>query len=354
MFLRRIDDQSQAGAAGTISLNAGGWRQPQLIVDAVILRLTITGTGSGATWNPTSFLQSSMLQSFWREGEQGASQAHVCNVPLRFLGAHATTVYDGSLDSVDNELIAAGYATTAGTTVIDMYVRVPISLITALKTGDDTAIRGDELGQYLLTFGGNTDTDLAITNVRVRMDARCRPSRSARWCGIRSRIEFQSSKSPSTTDQVRLEGRKCAYLHFINNNGTDNAALTQPRIDIDGLQIVDAQNLDSVLDIVRMRGETFYPQASSQAAYASSTWVPLLVTYPWQKTSELMGGEAINLTFGANSVAAGQGFYILHSLYPQTEVDLVKRGLSPEAASAALSNAGKPVPESVMPWLPYE
>lgn len=354
MFLRRIDDQTQQGASGTISLNAGGWRQPQLLVDSIILRLTINGTGTGATWSPTTFLQGSLLQSFYRVGEQGAAVDHVRNVPLRFLGAHATTVYDGSLDSVDNELIAAGYATVAGATTIDLYVRVPYSLVTSIKTGDDMAIRGDEIGQWLVTFGGNTDLALTITSVRARMIARCRPTRSARWCGLRGVIEYQSSKTPSTTDQVRLEGKKLAYLHFMNTAGSNNDLVTQPRIDIDGLQLIDAQNLNSIIDIPKARGEAFYPQSSSQAAYASSTWVPLLVPYPWEKTSELMGGEAVNLTYGSNGIAAGQGFYILHSIRPQTEMELVQRGLSPDQASAAMANAGRSVPESVLPWVPYE
>lgn len=353
MFLRRIDDQTQQGASGTISLNAGGFKQPQLLVDSITLRLTISGTGTGASWNPSSFVNSSLLQSFYRVGEQGAAKEHVRNVPLRFLGAHATTVFDSSLDSTDNE-IATAYTTNVGATTLEIYIRVPYSLVTSLKTGDDMAIRGDEIGQWLLTYGGNTDTALTITSIRARMIARCRPTRSARWCGLRSVIEYQSSKSPSTTDQVRLEGKKLAYLHFINTGSQNNNLVTFPRIDIDGLQTVDGQNLDSIVDIPRARGENFYPQLTSQAAYTSSTWVPLEVPFPNQKTSELMGGEAINLTFGANGITAGQGFYVMHSIYPQTEADLVQRGLSPDAASAAVSNAAKAVPESVLPWLPYE
>lgn len=353
-FLRRIADQSNAGSDGTISLNEGGWQQPRLLVDEVICHLSITGTGTGAAWIPTTFLRASNIQSFYRRGDQPAALQHVKSVPLTFLGQLATTMYDGSLDAVDNELIAAGYATNVGATTIDMFVRVPVSLITSLKTGDDMAIRGDEIGQWLLTYGGNASASLAITSVRARLYARCRATRSARRCGIQSLIEFQSSKAPSPTDSLQLNGNKLVNLFLISTNGTSLAGVTNPLVDIDGMQLVDGQNMDSVLSIVRNRGETFYPQTVPQASYASSTWCPLVVPYPYQKTSELIAGQTVNLQFTANGLTAGQAFYLVHSLYPQTPADLIQRGLSPETARGAVDNAGKEVPDSVKQWLPYE
>ena len=363
ILIRELDDQTQSGSMPQLNLFTGGSAERYQLVKELVFRITVTATVTTAgNWATTEWLRQSFLKNYYRIGGNNNAVVHVDNVSLQQLGCLATSVYDGTLDTDDGELPrTVAFPTVAGGQTAVFTLRVPLTIPTLLQTGDDLSIQLAEIGQQSFSFGpyasAASTAAFTINNIRVQAYAKARPTRSLR-VGVYSRIESQICKSPQSKDVISVgANEKVAYLQLVSTDPTQSVALaTYPIVSQAGKPIIEGNRLDNVQFINKIRGEAFYPQSSSiQTTNAPTEWVELLVPDYSCKTSELVGNEALNIDFTQNTITAGRAFYtVFKALGLDAAQAAIRAGRDLEAATRAVSNAGKPYGSDSMLYVPIE
>lgn len=359
IIVRELDDQQQTGATPQLQLFTAGSSERYQLVRELIFRITVSlnNTGASATWTTLDWRRNSYLKSYFKVAGNNAAVVHVDNVPLQQLGALATVEYDGSLDTSDTE-IPATVTVGAGASTQTFTLRVPLRFETMLKTGDDTQVQLAEIGQQLFSFGNaNLAAALSITQIRVQAYARVRPCKSLR-VGLFTRIEQQVCKAPQPKDSIQCSANeRIAYLGLISSDSATNVtAATFPIVSQNGQPIIEGNRLANVGSIGQIVGEAFYPQGpNSQTTYAPTDFAFLIQPDPYSKTSELVGGDSIDINYTANGITAGRAFYTVHKVLALDPAQAaIRSGRDLDSAQRAVANAGKPFGASTMLFVPVE
>lgn len=357
IFIRELDDQIQTGATPQLQIFQGGSAERNQLVHELVFRIEVSATvGTSGTWTTLNWRRNSFLKSYFRLGANNSAVVHVDNVSLQQLGQLATTCYDGTLDNSDTE-IPATVAVAPATPVYYFTLRVPLLIPTMLRCADDGAVNLSEIGLQNFSFGPSTDANVQITQIRVRAYARTVPCKSLR-IGLYSRIESQICKAPQPKDVLQVgANEKVSYLHLVStDSATDVSTATFPIISQEGRPLIEGNRLDNVATIQQFRGEAFYPQGTvSQTTATTTEFAPLLVPSPYCKTSELVGGSAINCDYTQNGITGGRAFYTLHKFLALDPAQAaIRSGRDLATAERAVSNSGKSYSADTMQFVPVE
>ena len=359
-FLREIDDQQQNGNTPSVILNTSGVDDDFILVDKLSFRIIVqiakstTGTG---TWNLLQWLTQSSLKSFYRVAGKADSEVHVDSVPLLHLGRLAELVYNGSIETADDEF-PASVALTGGGAVNEFKfaLRIPLAAPIGMASGDDGSIRLSEIGLQRFTFGTHGTADTTIQSIRVIGMADCRPT-NAKRAGVFSRIEVQSCRAPQTQDSIAVaSGEAVEWLLLSSEQSGDSvASATFPQLSQNGRPLVEGSRLADVQTLAQVRGEVFYPQLVTQASVAPTTFAALLLPNPRSKTSELPRDKAIAVKYTSNGLTNGKAFYVLKKYLALDPVQAaVRLGGSLSDGERQVANAGKPLTAAAAQFVPVE
>lgn len=360
IILRELDDQQQTGSTPQLQLFTAGSSERYQLVRELVFRITlsINNTGAPATWTTLDWRRNSYLKSFFKVSGNNSAVVHVDNVPLQQLGALATVEYDGSLDTADTE-IPDTVALSAGVADYTVTLRIPLRIETMIRTGDDCEVQLAEIGQQLFSFGNaNFGAGIAIQQIRVQAYARVRPCKSLR-VGLFSRIEQQVCRAPQPKDSIQCSANeRIAYLALVSSDTPSSpvTGATFPIVSQNGQPIIEGNRMATVATIGQLRGEAFYPQGpNSQTTYAPDEYAFLIQPDPYSKTSELVGGDSIDINYTANSITAGRAFYTVHKVLALDPAQAaIRSGRDLDSAQRAVANAGKPFGASTMLFVPVE
>lgn len=360
IFIRELDDQIQTGATPQLQIFQGGSAERNQLVHELVFRIEVqvnNTSGGTITWTTLDWRRNSYLKSYFRLGANNSAVVHVDNVSLQQLGQLATTVYDGTLDNVDTE-IPSTISCPVGTSTQIVTLRVPLLIPTMLKCADDGAVNLSEIGLQNFNFGNaNGGAGFAIGQIRVRAYARTVPSKVLR-IGLYSRIESQICKAPQPKDVLQVgANEKVSYLALVSSDSaTAVNTATFPIISQEGRPLIEGNRLDNVQTIGQFRGEAFYPQGTvAQTTATQAEFSPLLVPSPYSKTSELVGGSAINCDYTANGITGGRAFYTLHKFLALDPAQAaIRSGRDLATAERAVSNSGKSYSADTMQFVPVE
>lgn len=357
IFIRELDDQIQTGATPQLQIFQGGSAERNQLVHELMFRIEVNLTaGAAGTWTTLDWRRNSFLKSYFRLGANNSAVVHVDNVSLQQLGQLATTVYDGTLDNADSEIPASIALTLGGQTQI-VTLRVPLLIPTMVRCADDGAVNLSEIGLQNFNFGSVNDTNITINNIRVRAYARTVPCKTLR-IGLYSRIESQICKAPQPKDVLQVgANEKVAYLALVSSDSaTAVTTATFPIISQEGRPLIEGNRLDNVSTIAQFRGEAFYPQGTvAQTSATQTEFSPLLVPSPYCKTSELVGGSAINCDYTNNGITGGRAFYTLHKfLALDPSQAAIRSGRDLATAERAVANSGKSYSADTMQFVPVE
>ena len=359
IFIRELDDQIQTGATPQLQIFQGGSAERNQLVHELVFRIEVqinNTTGATIAWTTLDWRRNSFLKSYFRLGANNSAVVHVDNVSLQQLGQLATTVYDGTLDNTDTE-IPASINCPSGTSTQIVTLRVPLLIPTLLRCADDGAVNLSEIGLQNFNFGAVNVANLVVNQIRVRAYARTVPCKSLR-IGLYSRIESQICKAPQPKDVLQVgANEKVSYLHLVStDSATAVSTATFPIISQEGRPLIEGNRLDTVATIQQFRGEAFYPQGTvSQTTATTTEFAPLLVPSPYCKTSELVGGSAINCDYTANGITGGRAFYTLHKFLALDPAQAaIRSGRDLATAERAVSNSGKSYSADTMQFVPVE
>jgi hypothetical protein len=359
IFIRELDDQIQTGATPQLQIFQGGSAERNQLVHELMFRIEVNVTNSSAgtlTWTTLDWRRNSFLKSYFRLGANNSAVVHVDNVSVQQLGQLATTVYDGTLDNSDTE-IPSTIACPVGTSTQIVTLRVPLLIPTMIKCADDGAVNLSEIGLQNFNFGAANVANLLINQIRVRAYARTVPCKTLR-IGLYSRIESQICKAPQPKDVLQVgANEKVAYLALVStDSATAVTTATFPIISQEGRPLIEGNRLDNVGTIGQFRGEAFYPQGIvAQTTAVQTEFSPLLVPSPYSKTSELVGGSAINCDYTNNGITGGRAFYTLHKfLALDPSQAAIRSGRDLATAERAVANSGKSYSADTMQFVPVE
>lgn len=357
IFIRELDDQIQTGATPQLQIFQGGSAERNQLVHELMFRIEVSLTaGAAGTWTTLDWRRNSFLKSYFRLGANNSAVVHVDNVSLQQLGQLATTVYDGTLDNIDSE-IPSSIAVALGAQTKIVTLRVPLLIPTMLRCADDGAVNMSEIGLQNFNFGATNDANIVVTQIRVRAYARTVPTKVLR-IGLYSRIESQICKAPQPKDVLQVgANEKVSYLALVStDSATAVNTATFPIISQEGRPLIEGNRLDNVQTIGQFRGEAFYPQGTvAQTTATQAEFSPLLVPSPYSKTSELVGGSAINCDYTANGITGGRAFYTLHKfLALDPSQAAIRSGRDLATAERAVSNSGKSYSADTMQFVPVE
>lgn len=357
ILIRELDDQIQTGATPQLQIFQGGSAERNQLVHELMFRIEVTlSAATSGTWTTLDWRRNSFLKSFFRLGANNSAVVHVDNVSLQQLGQLASTVYDGTLDNVDSE-IPSTIALASGSQTKIVTLRVPLLIPTQIKCADDGAVNLSEIGLQNFNFGSVNDSNITVSQIRVRAYARTVPTKSLR-IGLYTRIESQICKAPQPKDVVQVgANEKVAYLALVStDSSTPVTNATFPIISQEGRPLIEGNRLDTVQTIGQFRGEAFYPQGTvSQTTATTAEFAPLLVPSPYCKTSEYVGGSAINCDYTANTITGGRAFYTAFKYLALDPAQAaIRSGRDLATAERNVANAGKSYSADTMQFVPVE
>lgn len=359
-FLREIDDVEQSGNTPNVNLNSSGVDEDFILVDKlsfrIIVKITKSTAGAG-TWTLLQWLVNSNLQSFWRIGGKADGAEHVCNVPLLHLGRLAELIYNGSIETADDEFPASVALTGTGTQdTFEFALRVGLAAPVGLASGDDGSIRLSEIGLQRFNFGAHGTASTTIDSIRVIAMADARPT-NAKRAGVLSKIERQSCQAPKTQDSIPVAvGEAVEWMMLSSEESTDDVAdCTFPQVFQNGRPLIEGSRLANVQTLAQVRGEVFYPQLVTQSNVAPTTFAAILLPNPRTKTSELPADKSISIRYTANGLTDGAAFYVLKKYIALDPVQAaVRLGGSIADGERQVANAGKPLTSAAARFVPVE
>jgi hypothetical protein len=311
---RFIDSAQITTLGSTAILNVNGIADPKFVVDAILLKNTITLGGVAAGNLDASDVGLTRIELLWRK----LNTPFLNNVTYQTLDLFQKRQRLPSAQAFD---VLAPQVAAAGSHSFDFII--PLRRPRA-KRPDDYCVAMDEIGQFTVQIPGALAPVIAgmsFTSWTVSAYAIGRDSKSGEFvAGVLTRVDELTGDGGNDVD-LRCYGHKvrdlCGYT--VDTASSPISGNTNQRVEFDGREVVNLRGLDgsqTPYAWADFTGADDYSDFVTAAGYTNTLVEDLAPAAYLDKIAEAESVRVAHVSYGSRLATPTDQRYILETIYP--------------------------------------